>query len=253
MASTARLTSLVSALTLLLVGGCGQNGATGTANPTATASTPSNSQAPGGPAGAGSQSTPGGAPGRGAQPTPGGPPPLPGGGPGGAGGSQLKFMMNRIGKGPRSLSLVISNELTADAPKWESIQDLTKQYATLAGYLKVFPPPRGSDESWKEKTAAFDKTATELNEAAKAKNKEAALAAHQQLSQSCAACHREHRGGGPGGGPPGGPPGNPPGSPPDGPASEQPETPPNKSPDAAPGESTDTAQPTAPTTSETAR
>ncbi|HJT34226.1 MAG TPA: hypothetical protein VJ783_19425 [Pirellulales bacterium] len=26
-------------------------------------------------------------------------------------------------------------------PKWESIQDLTNQYATLVGYLKVFPPP----------------------------------------------------------------------------------------------------------------
>lgn len=160
--------------------------------------------------------------------------------------------MSRLGKGPRSLSLVIGNELTTDMPKWESIQDLTKQYATLAGYLKVFPPPRGSDESWKEKTAAFDKTATELNEAAKAKNKDAALAAHQQLSQSCAACHREHRGGGPGGAPPAGLPGGPPGSPPEEPPADQPGAPPVKSPDAAPGESVDTALPPAPATSEAA-
>lgn len=41
MASAARLMSLVSVLMLPLASGCGQNGATGLANPTATASTPS--------------------------------------------------------------------------------------------------------------------------------------------------------------------------------------------------------------------
>lgn len=243
MASAARLTSLVSVLLLPLASGCGQKGATGPANSTASASAPSNSPGSGGPAGAGSQSTPGGPSGQSAQATTDAAPPLPGGGPGGAGGSQLKLMMNRLGKGQRSLSLVIANELAADTPNWESLQGLTKQYTTLAGYLKVFPPPRGSNDSWKEKTDAFAKTATELDEAAKAKNKDAALAAHQQLSQSCAECHREHRRSGPGGTPPAGLPGGPPGNPPEEPPADQPGAPPVKSPDAAPGDSVDAPPP----------
>ena len=244
MPSTARLASLISVLIVLpLSGGCGEN----PAGPV-SASTPVNSSGAGGPVASASQSTPGGPPGPGAQAAPEGAPPRPGGGPGGAGGSQLKLMMRRLGKGPRSLSLVIGNELTAETPKWQSIQDLTKQYATLAGYLKVFPPPRGSDESWKEKTSAFAKSVTELDEAAKAKNKDAALAAHQQLSQTCAACHREHRGG-PGGGLPGGDPGGTSGasagSSPVGAPSGQPESPPEKSPDVEHGDSGEATQPPA--------
>lgn len=158
-------------------------------------------------------------------------------------------MMNRLGKGQRSLSLLTANELAAETPKWESLQDMTKQYTTLAGYLKVFPPPRGSNESWKEKTAEFAKAATELDEAAKSKNKDAALAAHQQLSQSCAACHREHRVGGPGGGAADGSSGGPPSSRPGGPPSDQPGATPDKSPDAD-DNSVDTAPPSAPATGE---
>jgi hypothetical protein len=81
-------------------------------------------------------------------------------------------------------------------------------------------PPKGHKASWEKLTSAYAEWASDLDKAAQAKDKDAALEAHGKLAGSCMACHREHRemrkgmGGPPGSGrprmPPGGPP---PGSP----------------------------------------
>jgi hypothetical protein len=145
-----------------------------------------------------------------------------GGGPGGGapGSPGIRQIMTKLAKGPSSLTPVIGNELGQDPPPWETIQGHTKEYAQSASELGKYDPPKGAKESWIKFTTAFAESAAELDKAAVAKNKETALVAHDQLKNSCNACHKEHRrmgGGGRGGlqgfGPRGGPGGPPPGGP----------------------------------------
>jgi hypothetical protein len=130
--------------------------------------------------------------------------------------------MTKLGKGPNALTPTLGNELKADPPAWETIQGQTREYARLAADMAKYDPPKGSKESWAKHTGDYAESASELDKAAQARDKAAALAAHGELARSCMGCHREHRVmmGPPGGGPPGGFPGGPPpgfGPPPGGP------------------------------------
>jgi len=138
------------------------------------------------------------------------------GGKGGPGGDQspIHDIMVKLAKGPKSLGNAIGEELKASPPPWDKLQSQTKEYAELVGSLATLNPPKGSKESWAKLTGAFADSASNLNRAALIKDKDPALAAHKSLSQSCMACHQQHRGG-PGGGGPGGPKGF--GPPPGGP------------------------------------
>lgn len=202
----------VAGAALLFLGGCADEGAGPSANPTG----PGTAQAP-------LPQRPGGfGPGNG----PGGPeagPP-----------SGIRKIMMTIGRGPNALTEVIGRELNEPQPPWETIQDQSKNYAQMSLELAKLEPPKGPKESWSEKTEALAGLAAELDKAAQAKDKDAALTAHGELKNSCMACHREHRtmgrgmgmgmggppggfrGGRPGGGPPGGFPGGPPGGGPPG-------------------------------------
>jgi hypothetical protein len=170
----------------------------------------------------------------------GAPPPGFGGGPGGQGDQAvtapgIRLIMSKLTKGPNSLTGVIARELNEPQPPWETIQAQTKEYAQLAGEMANYEPPKGSKESWAKETAAYEGLALDLSKAAEARDKDQALAAHGQITNSCQSCHRAHRAmgrgmggppgfgpGGPGGGPPGFGPRGPrgpggPGGPPDGP------------------------------------
>jgi hypothetical protein len=166
---------------------------------------------------------------------PDGPPPGVAGGPGPAGASksspEIKAIMVKLTKGPSSLTPTIGKGLEAEQPAWESIQPQTKEFAQLASTMGNYDPPKGSKDSWAKLTSDYAGTATELDRAAHAKDRNAALEAHGKLAKSCMSCHREHRmmgpgmGGGPGrggpgfgprGGPDGGPPPDGPGGPPPG-------------------------------------
>jgi hypothetical protein len=161
-----------------------------------------------------------------ADPPPGGAGGMPGGGGPGGGGPRspgIRQIMNKLTKGPNSLTPVIGNELGQNPPPWETIQGQTKEYSQSASELGKYDPPKGTKDSWIKFTTAFAESADELDRAAIAKNKEAAMVAHDQLKISCDACHKEHRrmGGGGRGGPPGfggrgGPSGQPPGGQPPG-------------------------------------
>ncbi len=154
---------------------------------------------------------------------PSGTPNLPGpamGGPAGKrGNGTLEQIMSKLAKGPNSMTPVIGRDLQAEKPDWDTIQGLTKEYARLAAQMGPETPPRGSAESWAKLTTSFTVSADELYKAAMAKDKAAALKAHESIANSCKACHQEHRPqgrggrGGPGGPPPGGPGGPPPGGP----------------------------------------
>ena len=141
-----------------------------------------------------------------------------GGGPtGGSSSPGIRQIMVKLAKGPNSLTPVIGNELQQDPPPWDTIQGQAKEYAQSAAELGKYDPPKGAKESWAKLTAAFAESGAELERAAMAKDKEAARLSHDQLKNSCNACHQEHRrmgrGGGPGGPPPGGRGGPPPGRP----------------------------------------
>ena len=169
----------------------------------------------------------------GSGPTLSGGPPPPAGGPGGGGPGfpEIKRIMSKLAKGPNSLTPVLGKELKEEPPPWETIQGQAKDYAEEAANLGKHDPPKGAKESWRTLTAAFAESAADLDQAAKAKDKSAATQAHDELRQSCNACHRQHRGGGPGrGGPPPGfgPPGGPGGPPPGGPGGPPHEGPPPK-------------------------
>ncbi len=157
-----------------------------------------------------------------------GPAGMAGPGPGGPGGGksspEIKKIMTRLTKGPNSLTPLLGKELKAESPAWDTIQGQTKEYAQLASEMGKYDPPKGSKDSWDKLTTAYAGLATDLDTAAQAKDKDAALAAHGKITNSCNSCHRQHRamgpgmggprGGGPRGGGPGGGPGGPGGGPP---------------------------------------
>jgi hypothetical protein len=132
----------------------------------------------------------------------------PGGGPAVASNPQLKVIMEKVGKGPEALQKSLGGALKQAEPDWGTIQPKTKEYSGLAAEIGKHDPPRGDNESWKKLTLAFADSASELDKAAQAKEKDQAVAALDSLGSSCMGCHRQHRPGpgGPGGmgGPPGG-------------------------------------------------
>jgi hypothetical protein len=139
----------------------------------------------------------------------GGPPPgMPAGPPMGGPGrphGPIGEAMTKLAKGPQSLNALIGNELKGESPPWDTLQPQAKEYAQLTASLSKYDPPKGDKASWTKQADAFAQTAGELEHAADAKDKSAALAAHQKLQMSCKACHDAHRGGPGGRGmPPGG-------------------------------------------------
>jgi hypothetical protein len=123
------------------------------------------------------------------------PPAVPGGMPvaGGSATPGIKQLMGKLAKGPGSLTLVIGNELSQNPPPWETIQGQTKEFAQLASEMGKYNPPKGAKQSWIKLTTAYAGSASDLDRAAEAKDKDAARVAHDQLKNSCNACHRQHR------------------------------------------------------------
>ncbi len=123
-------------------------------------------------------------------------------GPGGPGGpqSKIKQIMSKIGKGPQALTPLIGKELETDPPDWAALQPQAKEYAELASDLGKTEAPKGSKESWQTHTSSYTAAANDLEQAAEAKDRDKAKAAHSRLAESCMSCHKDHRGGrGPGG------------------------------------------------------
>jgi Cytochrome C' len=136
--------------------------------------------------------------------------------------------MTKVGRGPQALQGSLGDALKQGEPAWDTIQPKTQEYAQLASKMGKLEPVKGTKDSWAKFTLAFADSATELEHAAQAKDKNKTKEALDSMGGSCMACHREHRVMGPGmGGLPGGrgmgpPPGGPrppvggPGGPPPG-------------------------------------
>jgi hypothetical protein len=111
-----------------------------------------------------------------------------------AGGPRpVKDIMGKLNKGPQSLLPTISMALRADSPAWDTIQPGTQEVVRLVTAMSQADPPRGSKDSWKTQTAAYLDSATALEKAAQAKDRDAAVAVSDKMAKSCMGCHREHR------------------------------------------------------------
>ena len=110
-----------------------------------------------------------------------------------AGAPSIKAIMGKLAKGPNSLTPTIGKELQQEPPPWATIRTQTKEFAELAAALGKQKPPMGAADSWAQLTASYSARASELDAAAQAGDRDKALAAHEFLSKSCMACHREHK------------------------------------------------------------
>ncbi len=120
----------------------------------------------------------------------------------GDGSMSIKSIMVKLGRGQQSLTNVIGKELKSETPPWNTLVTQSKEYLQACEDLEKTHPSKGSQESWATLTESYTQTASSLEKAIEGKDLERALAAHQSLTQSCTACHDQHRGGrgGPGGG-----------------------------------------------------
>jgi hypothetical protein len=104
-----------------------------------------------------------------------------------------KDIMGKLNKGPNSLFPNLKRELQKDEPDWADVQAQTREYASLAASLSQATPPKGEKVSWVKLTQDYAAAAKTMDDAARKKDKSAALSAHQKLQQACTACHQVHR------------------------------------------------------------
>ena len=76
-------------------------------------------------------------------------------------------------QGPASAPGILESRTEAATPAWDTIQPKAKEYAQLAtetGHATILP--KGDKDSWSKLTLAFAESATELDKAAQAKDKD---------------------------------------------------------------------------------
>jgi hypothetical protein len=137
----------------------------------------------------------------------GGGPGMGGGMPGMRGGPRSpvgEIMMKIGGRNPQALAPAIGEALKAETPEWDKLVSQTKELLEMTQSMAKYDPPNGSKESWAKYTSEFSSSASALEKAATAKDKDGALSAHKSVTNSCNACHQEHRAGPGGFGPMGG-------------------------------------------------
>jgi hypothetical protein len=102
-------------------------------------------------------------------------------------------IMEQVNRRKGGLHSEVGEALQAPSVDWASVEPKTKNYAALADFLGKNDPPRGDKASWESLTKAYAADAQALHAATEKKDKDAALAAHQKLSDSCKGCHDSHR------------------------------------------------------------
>ena len=105
----------------------------------------------------------------------------------------VKEIMETLNKGPEALTSVIGRALDKDEPDWASLAEQTENYVGHVKDLGRNEPPRGEAASWKTQTEGYLENAKALDDAVEAHDRKGALAAHEKIEQSCAACHVAHK------------------------------------------------------------
>src|SRR5262245_26952724 len=88
------------------------------------------------------------------------------------GGKSIKQIMSRIDRGPQALGKAITSELNKDMPAWDELAPKTKELAELAGSLGALKPGKGDTDSWATHSAAFAKSASELDQSVQSKDRD---------------------------------------------------------------------------------
>jgi hypothetical protein len=105
----------------------------------------------------------------------------------------VKEIMGRLHKGADSPLTKLRAELQDEQPDWALVQRGAMDFVTLGAALGKNAPPKGDKKSWAELSAKYLEQAKALDAAAQKKDKNAALAAHTRLNESCKDCHTAHR------------------------------------------------------------
>ncbi len=79
------------------------------------------------------------------------------------------------------------------AEKWEDAQKTAKELMDLGKVIHKNKPPKGDAESWEKMTKKFAENTKAILEASEKKDVKAHAAAIKAFTDSCMACHMEHR------------------------------------------------------------
>jgi hypothetical protein len=105
----------------------------------------------------------------------------------------IEKIMKKLHKGAKAVHKGIEKDLDEKDVPWDEVQMLSKEYVTLTTDLTKETPEKGGADSWKKLTKAYNAAAKSLETAASKKDGKLATDAFATLSESCKACHKEHR------------------------------------------------------------
>ena len=106
----------------------------------------------------------------------------------------IKEVMQKLHKGAKSPLAAIKKSLADDSPDWKDLQDKTKDFVILGAALAKNEPPKGEFESWKKLADGYFEDSKDLDDAAKEEDLKATRDAFKEVSGSCMACHKAHKG-----------------------------------------------------------
>ncbi len=87
----------------------------------------------------------------------------------------------------------IKKELNSETPDWAKVQEASRRFLELAESLQKNEPKWGDSASWKTHTSRHLDDAKTIDNASRARDRSAVLAAQKRVSTSCKACHDAHR------------------------------------------------------------
>jgi hypothetical protein len=105
----------------------------------------------------------------------------------------IKEVMATLNKGPQALTSSIGRNLDKAKPDWRTLAEQCSEYIVNVEHLGKNVPPRGEPASWERLTRSYLDNAKAMETAVKARDRTAALAAHQKLERACARCHVSHK------------------------------------------------------------
>jgi hypothetical protein len=105
----------------------------------------------------------------------------------------IRAVMHKEYTVSRAPFLVIKKELDSETPDWEKVRESARTFVTLAAALERNDPGDGDKESWKKLTELHLGDAKAMEDAAEARDKDAALVVHRRMAAACKACHAAHR------------------------------------------------------------
>ncbi len=105
----------------------------------------------------------------------------------------IEKIMKKLHKGTKAVHKGIEKDLDERDIPWSEVQKLSKEYVNLTTDLLKTTPEKGTEDSWKSLTKAYNAAAKSLQTAATKKNMKSATEAFGALADSCKACHKAHR------------------------------------------------------------